>query len=61
MSDRFWEIVDGIGFPIFVTNGKDGFPRARPMSLLLRIVVRGFYLRDYTVRSDEIELNASEE
>jgi len=35
MSDRFWEIVDGIGFPIFVTNGKDGFPRARPMSLLL--------------------------
>jgi general stress protein 26 len=37
MSDRFWEIVDGIGFPLFVTNGKDGFPRARPMSLLLRV------------------------
>ena len=61
MSDRFWEIVEGVRFPIFVTNGKDGFPRARPMSLLLRIVVRGFYLCDYTGRSDEIELNVSEE
>jgi general stress protein 26 len=36
MSDRFWEIVAGIGFPIFVTNGKDGFPQARPMTILLR-------------------------
>ncbi len=36
MSDRFWEIVEGVRFPIFVTNGKDGFPQARPMTILLR-------------------------
>jgi general stress protein 26 len=36
MSDRFWEIVEGVSFPIFVTNGKDGFPQARPMTILLR-------------------------
>ena len=29
MSDRFWEIVERVGFPIFVTNGNDGFPWAR--------------------------------
>ena len=37
MSDRFWEIVDGISFPVFVTNGKDGFPQARVMTILLRV------------------------
>ena len=37
MSDRFWEIVEGIEFPLFVTNGKDGFPQARAMNLLLRM------------------------
>ncbi|MEA3238256.1 MAG: pyridoxamine 5'-phosphate oxidase family protein [Candidatus Bipolaricaulota bacterium] len=36
MSDRFWEIVDEIGFSLFVPNGKSGFPRARPMTILLR-------------------------
>jgi general stress protein 26 len=36
MRDRFWEIVDGIRFPLFSTTGSDGFPHARPMRLLLR-------------------------
>jgi len=34
--DRLWEIVDSIQFPILVTQGKDGFPHARPMRLLKR-------------------------
>ncbi|MCD5416731.1 pyridoxamine 5'-phosphate oxidase family protein [Candidatus Bipolaricaulota bacterium] len=34
MSNRFWEIVEEITFPLLVTNGKDGFPQARPMRLL---------------------------
>jgi len=31
-----WEIVDSIRFPLLITKGRDGFPRARPMRLTER-------------------------
>ncbi len=36
MAERFWKIVDAVEFPLLVTNGKDGFPKARPMHLIDR-------------------------
>jgi general stress protein 26 len=36
MSESFWRIVDSVEFPLLVTNGPDGFPRARPMTALDR-------------------------
>jgi len=36
MTERFWQIIERIEFPLLVTNGEDGFPQARPMSLLSR-------------------------
>jgi general stress protein 26/nucleoside-triphosphatase THEP1 len=32
----FWEIVDSLPYPLFVTLGEDGFPRSRPMHLVDR-------------------------
>jgi len=34
MAERFWEIVDAVEFPLLVTHGEDGFPKARPMHLI---------------------------
>jgi general stress protein 26 len=36
MTGRFWEVVDSTEFPILVTQGVAGWPRSRPMTLLLR-------------------------
>ena len=36
MAERFWEIVDAVEFPLLVTHGEDGFPKARPMRLIYR-------------------------
>jgi len=36
MCERFWQIADSVPFPLLVTNGKDGYPQARPMRLLDR-------------------------
>jgi len=36
MAEQFWEIVEAVEFPLLLTNGKDGFPRARPMHLIYR-------------------------
>lgn len=36
MTERFWQIIERIEFPLLVTNGEDGFPQARPMSVLSR-------------------------
>ena len=36
MTDRFWEIVEVIEFPLLLTKGEDGYPQARPMHLVHR-------------------------
>lgn len=36
LAETLWSMVDGIGFPLFVTIGDDGFPQSRPMDLVLR-------------------------
>lgn len=36
MTGKFWEIIDSTEFPILVTHGAGGWPRSRPMTLLLR-------------------------
>jgi len=36
MSARFWEMIDATEFPLLVTHGRNGCPRSRPMTLLLR-------------------------
>ncbi len=48
MNARFQEIIKRVEFPLFVTNGADGFPRARPMRLLTR---KGWTLWFATSRS----------
>ncbi len=32
----FWEIVDSVQYPLFVTLAADGFPQSRPMTLIAR-------------------------
>ena len=36
MSAAYWRIVDSVEFPLLVTKGLDGFPQARPMTVLCR-------------------------